>query len=111
LFHDPLFFAQTYREHPSFGRWGLQGDYETGYDIYDEEFVNQHINCLGNYLLLSKSHNCSVGNKPFADKRASYTHLEQQREIQEMTKENQTWTRDLIQKRKEKILQYLMTKV
>uniref|UniRef100_UPI0040472E7D DUF262 domain-containing protein n=1 Tax=Flavobacterium sp. TaxID=239 RepID=UPI0040472E7D len=26
---------------------------ETGYDIYDEEFINQHINCLGNYLLLS----------------------------------------------------------
>jgi len=51
-------------------------------------------------LLLSKSHNCSVGNKPFADKRASYTHLEQQREIQELTKENPTWTRELIQKGK-----------
>lgn len=84
---------------------------ETGYDTYDEEFINQHINCLGNYLLISKSHNCSVGNNPFAEKRASYTHLEQQREIQEMTKENPTWTRDLIQKRKEKIVQYLMTNV
>lgn len=82
---------------------------ETGYDKYDEEFIHQHINCLGNYLLLSKSHNCSVGNKPFADKRASYTYLEQQREIQEMTSENPTWTRDLIQKRKEKIVQFLMT--
>jgi len=82
---------------------------ETGYDTYDEEFIHQHINCLGNYLLLSKSHNCSVGNKPFADKRASYTHLEQQREIQEMTKDNPSWTRDLIQKRKEKIVQYLMS--
>jgi hypothetical protein len=84
---------------------------ETGYDTYDEEFINQYINCLGNYLLLSKSHNCSVGNKPFADKRASYTHLEQQREIQELTKENPTWTRELIQKRKEKIIQYLMRKI
>ncbi len=84
---------------------------ETGYDIYDEEFINQHINCLGNYLLLSKSHNCSVGNKPFADKRASYTHLEQQREIQEMTKDNPTWTRDLIQQRKEKIIDYLMSNI
>ena len=84
---------------------------ETGYDTYDDEFINQHINCLGNYLLLSKSHNCSVGNTPFADKRASYTHLEQQREIQELTKDNPTWTRDLIQKRKEKIVQFLMTKV
>ncbi len=84
---------------------------ETGYDTYDEEFINQHINCLGNYLLISKSHNCSVGNKPFADKRASYTHLEQQREIQRMTKDNLTWTRDLIQKRKAKIVQFLMTKI
>lgn len=84
---------------------------ETGYDTYDEEFIHQYINCLGNYLLLSKSHNCAVGNKPFADKRASYTHLEQQREIQEMTKDNPTWTRDLIQKRKDKIVQFLMTKV
>jgi len=84
---------------------------ETGYDIYDEEFINQHINCLGNYLLLSKSHNCSVGNKPFADKRASYTHLEQQREIQEMTKDNSTWTRDMIQNRKEKIIGYLMSSI
>lgn len=84
---------------------------ETGYDIYDEVFINQYINCLGNYLLLSKSHNCSVGNKPFADKRASYTHLEQQREIQEMTKNNPTWTRDLIQQRKEKIIGYLMSNI
>lgn len=84
---------------------------ETGYDLYDEEFINQHINCLGNYLLLSKSHNCSVGNKPFADKRASYSHLEQQREIQEMTKGNPTWTRDLIQQRKEKIIGYLMSNI
>jgi hypothetical protein len=84
---------------------------ETGYDIYDEEFINQYINCLGNYLLLSKSHNCSVGNKPFVEKMASYNHLEQQREIQEMTKENLTWTRQLIQKRKEKIIQFLMGKI
>ncbi|MCB0537561.1 MAG: DUF262 domain-containing protein [Bacteroidetes bacterium] len=81
---------------------------ETGYDTYDEEFINEHINCLGNYLLLSKSHNCSVGNKPFSDKRVSYTHLEQQREIKEMTNGNPTWTRDLIQKRKDKIIQFLM---
>ncbi|WP_420359762.1 GmrSD restriction endonuclease domain-containing protein [Aeromonas caviae] len=33
-----------------------------GYDNYDEEFRNQSLNCLGNYLLLSKSHNCAVGN-------------------------------------------------
>ncbi|MCT7905195.1 MAG: HNH endonuclease family protein [Candidatus Ornithobacterium hominis] len=84
---------------------------ESGYDKYDEEFVNQYINCLGNYLLLSKSHNCSVGNKPFADKRNSYNHLEQQREIQRMTTENIQWTRELIQSRKEKIVEFIMENV
>ena len=84
---------------------------ESGYDKYNEEFVNQYINCLGNYLLLSKSHNCSVGNKPFADKRNSYNHLEQQREIQRMTIENIQWTRELIQSRKEKIVEFIMENV
>lgn len=84
---------------------------ESGYDKYDEEFINEYINCLGNYLLLSKSHNCSVGNKPFADKRNSYNHLEQQREIQRMTTENIQWTRELIQSRKEKIVEFIMENV
>lgn len=84
---------------------------ESGYDKYDEEFINEYINCLGNYLLLSKSHNCSVGNKPFADKRNSYNHLEQQREIQRMTAENIQWTRELIQSRKEKIVEFIMENV
>ena len=81
---------------------------EAGYDNYDEEFRNQFIDCLGNYLLLSKSHNCSVGNRPFEEKRNSYKHLEQQREIQEMTKKNVKWTRELIQKRKDKISKFVM---
>lgn len=79
-----------------------------GYCEYDEEFKNQYIDCLGNYLLLSKSHNCSVGNKPFSEKRSSYNHLAQQREIQEMTKDNPNWTRELIQKRKEKIVKFIL---
>lgn len=84
---------------------------EAGYSSYDEEFVNQYINCLGNYLLLSKSHNCSVGNKPFVDKRNSYNHLEQQREIQNMTTENLNWTKELIQIRKEKIVKFIIDNV
>lgn len=81
---------------------------ESGYDTYDDEFINQYINCLGNYLLLSTYQACDVGNKPFADKRGCYTFLAQQREIQEMTKESITWTRESIQKRKEKIIQFLI---
>ena len=84
---------------------------ETGYDNYDEEFRNQYIDCLGNYLLLSKSHNCSVGNKPFTDKRNSYNHSEQQREIQNLTAENQSWTKELIEQRKDKIISFLMDNI
>jgi hypothetical protein len=84
---------------------------KNGYDIYDEEFRTQFIDCLGNYLLLSKSHNCSVGNKPFSDKRDSYKHSNQQREIAEMTKENLTWTRELIKKRNDKITEFLTDKL
>lgn len=80
---------------------------ETGYDSYDEEFVNQYINCLGNYLLLSKSHNCSVGNRPFLEKRNSYSHLEQQREIQRLTSENFIWTKAHIQERKDRIVKFI----
>ena len=83
---------------------------EAGYEVYSEEFLTQYINCLGNYLLISKSHNCSVGNKPFEDKRASYKHLEQQREVQEMTKDDFNWTKILIEKRKEKIIKVIMEK-
>lgn len=79
-----------------------------GYCEYDEEFRNQYIDCLGNYLLLSKSHNCSVGNKPFSEKRNSYNHLEQQREIQKMTAESEIWDKEKISLRKDKIVKFIL---
>ncbi len=79
-----------------------------GYCEYDEEFRNQYIDCLGNYLLLSKSHNCSVGNRPFSEKRSSYNHLGQQREIQKMTVESEIWDKEKISLRKEKIVKFIL---
>ncbi len=80
----------------------------TGYCEYDEEFKNQFIDCLGNYLLISKSHNCSVGNKPFSEKRSSYNHLAQQREIQNMTSNNENWNKEKISLRKDKIVKFIL---
>ena len=40
-----------------------------GYCHYDEDFRNQYLECLGNYLLLSGSHNISLGNEKFQKKR------------------------------------------
>lgn len=81
---------------------------EAGYSEYDEEFVKQFVDCIGNYLLLSKSHNCSVGNRPFKEKRDSYTHLEQQREIQEMTKDDYIWDKSKIDKRKKILIDFIL---
>lgn len=80
-----------------------------GYDNYDEEFVNQYLNCLGNYLLLSKSHNCAVSNIPLSKKLATYTHNEQQREVRSLVPENGIWSKEIIQKRKDKIIGVIMT--
>ncbi|WP_026465004.1 DUF262 domain-containing protein [Adhaeribacter aquaticus] len=82
-----------------------------GYCAYDEEFKNQYIDCLGNYLLLSKSHNCSVGNEPFVVKRNTYEHLAQQREIQKMTADNLIWSKELIEKRKDKITNFILENI
>lgn len=79
-----------------------------GYCDYDEEFVNQYIDCLGNYLLLSAPHNESIGNKPFKTKRDSYTKLFQQREIQSMTSEFEIWDKEKISVRKEKIVKFIL---
>ena len=80
-----------------------------GYDVYDDEFRNKYLHCLGNYLLLSKSHNCAIGNVPLAKKLATYTHNEQQREVRLMVPENGIWSRNLIQERKDKIIGAIMS--
>jgi len=83
------------------------GEVADGYDKYDEEFVNEYLDCMGNYLLISKSHNSSIGNIPFADKWKSYTHLEQQREVKEMTKEKKVWNKEKINERHDKIINFI----
>jgi hypothetical protein len=79
-----------------------------GYGNYDEEFTNEYIDCLGNYLLISKVQNCSIGNKPFAEKWESYTHLFQQREVQEMTQDKKTWNKKKINGRLGRITDYII---
>lgn len=79
-----------------------------GYCDYDEEFLNQYIDCLGNYLLISKTHNSSIGNIPFSQKRNTYSRLEQQTEIQKMTETVHVWNKELILKRKDKIIRFIL---
>jgi len=81
-----------------------------GYDTYDDEFKNKYQNCLGNYLLLSKSHNASIHNDPFAKKHKDYGILFQQREVKKLVPDPNkgNWDRHIIQQRKEKIIKFIM---
>ena len=81
------------------------------YGTYNDTFKNEYLDCLGNYLLVAKSHNCEVGNKPLKDKLATYEHLKQQREVVRLAKSKKgmkTWGKKIIQKRKEKIIEAIM---
>ena len=80
-----------------------------GYCEYDEDFINQYLNCIGNYLLISKSHNCKIGNEPFRDKLNSYKVLAQQRKVAEYVKDKNDprWTKEQIKCRKNDIVDYL----
>jgi len=80
----------------------------TGYCDYDDEFKNEYIDCLGNYLLLSKYHNCAVGNKPFSRKRDTYIHIKQQREIRAMTEDKIEWNKEKIKERHKKIVDFIL---
>ena len=83
-------------------------NHKNGYGEYDDEFKNQYIDCLGNYLLLSAYHNISIGNIPFEQKRETYTQLRQQQEVREMTEADRYWDKDKIKMRKDKILKFLL---
>ena len=79
-----------------------------GYCSYDEDFYNRYLECLGNYLLLSGSHNISLSNERFQKKRESYTYLRQQREVLGMTEKDLIWDKDKIHLRHSKIVDYLI---
>lgn len=90
---------------------------ETGYDVddnnqYSEDFITSKLNCLGNLMLISGSHNASIGNKPFSEKLATYKQnplLNQQAEIEAFALvegEQSVWKSESIEKRHEKIVTF-----
>lgn len=82
----------------------------SGYCEYDEDFYdNYYLHCIGNLLLIDKSHNISIGNKPFKDKLASYENspLAQQKEIKKFVA-NEKWEKDSINKRHKKLENFVL---
>lgn len=87
-----------------------------GYGIY-EDIENPELgiesgnwmNCIGNLMLISQSHNSSIGNKPFKAKIESYgldNLLNQQKEVGTFVENlsNPVWDNDSIKKRRDKIV-------
>lgn len=81
---------------------------DCGYCEYDDEFCREYLDCLGNYLLLSKSHNCSASNNSLSYKLTGYTQLKQQLEVVEMVGNSNMWDKEKILKRKHKIIDFMM---
>lgn len=85
----------------------------TGYElsedgVYTDDFVENKLHCIGNLMLISGSHNASIGNKPFLDKLNSYKSnplLKQQAEIKDFVdSQDIKWGEKEIIKRHERIV-------
>lgn len=80
---------------------------DNGYCSYDDEFKERYLERLGNYMLLSGSHNISLSNGRFQQKRESYTHLQQQLEVFKMTEKDKKWDKEKIDIRHKRIVDFL----
>lgn len=73
-------------------------------------FLEKKLNCIGNLMLISGSHNASIGNKPFEEKLGSYKSnplLKQQTEIPSFLEGDDIhWKTADIDARKKKILDF-----
>jgi uncharacterized protein with ParB-like and HNH nuclease domain len=89
----------------------------SGYEVnsqkeYSEEFIEDWLNSVGNLMIISGSHNASIGNKPFANKLKSYISnplLRQQAEIACFASEKWKkpyWDSVAIEKRHNKIMDF-----
>ncbi len=90
----------------------------TGYEVdenneYSDEFKENKLNCLGNLMLISGSHNSSIGNKPFSEKVETYNAnplLKQQAEIKTFVATENKWGICEIEKRQKKIIDFALKK-
>ena len=90
---------------------------KTGYEVdanneYSDDFISRHLNSIGNLMLISGSHNRSVGNKPFKEKLLTYKEnpiVNQQAEIEMFAKNENSepvWKSESIIERHKKIVEF-----
>ena len=90
----------------------------SGYEVdsdgfYAQEFRDKYINNLGNLMLISQSHNSSIGNQNFDRKLSSYSGnciLRQQVQIKYFVKDpnNPKWDSEAIRKRCEEMISFAL---
>ena len=92
----------------------ISAGYEVGSDgFYTQEFREKYLNNLGNLLLISKSHNSSIGNQDFSVKLSSYIGnpiLKQQMQIKEFVIDpnNPMWDSVAISKRCKSMIEFAL---
>lgn len=85
-------------------------------NMYSEQFVDEWLNSLGNLMLISGSHNASIGNKPFSVKISTYKSnplLKQHAEIITFLDEKRKrprWDSNAIDKRHNKIMAFALNR-
>lgn len=92
----------------------------SGYDVntdnnYSDEFIEKRLNSIGNLMLISGSHNASIGNRPFEEKLRSYREnplLRQQAEIPSFLSDKNKieWKSEEIENRQRKIIDFAISK-
>jgi uncharacterized protein with ParB-like and HNH nuclease domain len=98
------------------GGWIAAGYEVDQNNMYSEQFIDDWLNSLGNLMLISGSHNASIGNKPFANKLQTYKSnpiLKQQAEIISFLDEKKKkphWDSHAISIRHEKILAFSLNR-
>lgn len=84
---------------------------ETGF--YTKEFREKYINNLGNLMLISQSHNSSIGNRPFKEKLQSYMAnpiLKQQTHIKDFVADlkEPVWNSKSIEARHDEMIEFAL---
>ena len=82
----------------------------SGYCEYDKDFYDKHyLHRVGNLMLIGKSHNIVIGNKPFQEKFTSYekSPMVQHGEVKSFA-DKDLWDKESIDRRHEKLEKFVL---
>ena len=85
-------------------------DKDSGYSEYDKDFKENYLNCIGNLTIIKEKENAEARNHAFSKKLKIYNNspLLQQKEIQDFATNKDTWDKEAINKRKDKLKQFVL---